>query len=62
MFRHVRINFNRNMQQNSLRESYRRSINYLIKGDGKDRIVHRCVKRSIKHFENMAIRKILYTL
>jgi hypothetical protein len=59
-FRNVRINFNKNMQQYSKRESCRRSINYLYVGMGKDKKIHRNVKRSIKHFEKIALNNILY--
>ena len=59
-FRNVKINFNKNMQQYSKRESCRRSINYLYIGMGKDKRIHRNVKRSIKHFEKIALINILY--
>ncbi len=58
--RNVRIHFNKNMQQYSKRESCRRSINYLYVGKGKDKRIHRNVKRSIKHFEKIALINILY--
>lgn len=58
-FRHNKINFEKSMQFLCKRKRLRRRISLYYKNCKKDRIWHRCVKRSIKHYEKIALIDII---
>ena len=58
--RNVKINFWKSMSQYRERSSFRRHFWQGFPNTGKDKRWHRCVKRSIKHFEKIALNNIIH--
>jgi hypothetical protein len=58
--RKTKINFFKSMSQYGQRESYRRHFWAGFTNSGKNKRWHRCVKRSIKHFEKIALNNIIH--